>query len=63
MLYTGDETCDIGSNTASPVSDDYTPETSHLNGAVEWVQLDIADAAEDVDHLITPDERLEIAMA
>jgi arylsulfatase A-like enzyme len=63
MLFSGDETCDIGSDTASPVSDDYTPETSHFNGTVEWVQLDIADAAEDVDHLITPDERLKIAMA
>jgi hypothetical protein len=27
------------------------------------VQLDIADAAEDLDHLITPEERLKIAMA
>jgi arylsulfatase len=63
MIFSGDETCDIGSDTASPVSDDYTPETSHFNGTVEWVQLDIADAAEDLDHLITPDERLKIAMA
>ena len=63
MLFSGDETCDIGSDTASPVSDDYTPETSHFNGTVEWVQIDIADAAEDLDHLITPEERLKIAMA
>jgi arylsulfatase A-like enzyme len=63
MIFSGDETCDIGSDTASPVSDDYTPETSHFNGTVEWVQLDIADAAEDLDHLISPDERLKIAMA
>jgi hypothetical protein len=27
------------------------------------VQLDIAEAAEDVDHLIAPEERLRIAMA
>ena len=63
MIFSGDETCDIGSDTASPVSDDYTVETSHFNGTVEWVQIDIADAAEDVDHLITPEERLKIAMA
>jgi hypothetical protein len=30
---------------------------------VRWVQLDIDDAAQNVDHLITPEERLRIAMA
>jgi hypothetical protein len=30
---------------------------------VEWVQIDIADAAEDIDHLISPEERLKIAMS
>jgi hypothetical protein len=29
---------------------------------VKWVQIDIAEAAEDLDHLITPEERLKIAM-
>ena len=28
MLFSADETCDVGSDTASPVSDDYTPESS-----------------------------------
>jgi arylsulfatase len=45
------------------VSDDYTPKESPLNGAVSWVQIDIDDAAEDLDHLISPEERLKIAMA
>ena len=62
MIYSADETCDVGSDTASPVSDDYTPEGSHFTGTVEWVQIDIDDAAEDLDHLITPEERLKIAM-
>ena len=63
LAFSGDETCDIGSDTASPVSDQYTPEGSRFTGTVEWVQIDIADAAEDLDHLISPDERLKIAMA
>jgi arylsulfatase len=63
MLFSGDETCDLGSDTASPVSDDYTTETSRFTGTIEWVQLDIAEAAEDLDHLISPEERLKIAMA
>ena len=63
MLFSADETCDLGSDTASPVSDDYTSESSRFTGTVEWVQLDIAEAAEDLDHLISPEERLKIAMA
>jgi arylsulfatase len=62
MVFSADETLDVGSDTASPVSDDYTSEGSHFTGTVEWVQIDIDEAAEDLDHLITPDERLKIAM-
>jgi arylsulfatase A-like enzyme len=62
MIFSGDETCDVGSDTASPVSDDYTSEGSRFTGTVEWVQIDIAEAAEDLDHLIAPEERLHIAM-
>jgi arylsulfatase len=63
MIFSGDETCDVGSDTGSPVAPDYTPETSHFTGKVKWVQIDIDAAAENVDHLISPDERLQIAMA
>jgi arylsulfatase len=63
MIFSADETCDVGSDTASPVSDDYTSEGSRFSGAVNWVQVDIDEAAEDVDHLISPEERLHIAMA
>jgi arylsulfatase len=63
MMFSGDETTDVGSDTATPVSDDYSPQDSKFNGRVRWVQIDIDEAAEDVDHLITPEERLRIAMA
>jgi len=63
MIFSADETADVGSDAASPVSDDYAGETSQFNGAIRWVQIDIADSAEDLDHLITPEERLAIAMA
>jgi arylsulfatase len=42
------------------VSDDYTPETSRFNGSVSWVQLDAG--KDDHNHLITPEERLRVAM-
>jgi arylsulfatase len=63
MVFSADETCDVGSDTASAVSDDYTPADSKFTGVIDWVELDVSDAAEDLDHLITPDERLKIAMA
>ena len=34
-----------------------------FNGRVRWVEIDLGEDAEDSDHLITPDERLKIAMA
>ena len=63
LIFSADETCDVGSDTASPVSDDSTSAGSRFTGTVEWVQIDLAEAAEDLDHLITPEERLHIAMA
>jgi arylsulfatase len=63
MVFSADETTDVGSDSATPVSDDYDPRTSRFNGRIRWVQLDIDEAAEDVDHLITPEERFKLAMA
>ncbi len=63
MLFSADETTDVGSDSATPVSDDYGAKDSAFTGKVRWVQIDIDAAAEDVDHLITPEERLRVAMA
>jgi len=63
MVFSGDETADVGRDTGSAVSDDYRSEESVFNGTVNWVQIDIDEAAEDLDHLITPGERFRIAMA
>jgi arylsulfatase A-like enzyme len=63
VAFSADETTDVGGDTATPVSDDYDPKGSHFTGRVRWVQIDIDEAAEDVDHLISPEERLRIAMA
>jgi arylsulfatase len=63
MIFSTDETTDVGADSATPVSDDYGPKDSHFSGRVHWVQLDLDEAAEDLDHLISPEERLRIAMA
>jgi arylsulfatase A-like enzyme len=61
MIYSGDETCDVGYDSGTAVSEDYTSESSHFNGKVKWVQLDAG--LDDHDHLITPEERLRVATA
>ena len=63
MIFSADETTDVGADGGTPVSDDYGPKDSRFTGRIRWVQLDIDEAAEDLDHLITPEERLRIAMA
>ena len=63
MVFSADETTDVGSDTATPVSDDYGSKDSEFTGTVRWVQLDVDASAEDTDHLITPEERLRVAMA
>src|SRR6185437_7128033 len=61
MIFSGDETCDLGQDIGSPVSDDYAPTDSKFSGTVNWVQLDAG--KDDHDHLITPEERYRVAMA
>jgi arylsulfatase len=63
MVFSADETTDLGEDTGSAVSDDYSPRTSHFNGRVRWVQIDLAEAAEDADQMISDEERLRIAMS
>ena len=61
MIFSADETTDIGHETGTTVTPDYTPATSRFTGKIHWVQIDLGD--DDHDHFIDPDERLRIAMA
>jgi len=63
MLFSADETTDVGTDSATPVTDDLGPKDVHFNGRVKWVQIDLGEDAEDSDHLISPEERYRIAMA
>jgi arylsulfatase len=63
MVFSADDGCDVGMDTGSPVSEDYGPRGNEFNGHVRGVQLAIAEAAEDADHLISPEDALRIAMA
>ena len=61
MAFSADETCDVGMEGGSPVSTDYGPTGNAFTGEVNWVQIDLE--KDDHDHLITPEERFQIAMA
>jgi arylsulfatase A-like enzyme len=63
MVFSADETTDVGSDTGTPVTDDIAEGETEFNGRVSWVEIDIDKDAEDTDHLITPEERLRIVMA
>jgi arylsulfatase len=59
MVFSADETADLGTDTASPVADDY-PTDPRFTGRILWVQLDAG--GDDQDHLISPEERMRVAM-
>jgi arylsulfatase len=63
LIFSGDETTDVGSDGGTPVSDDYRVMDNEFTGRVDWVQIDIDDAAENSDHLITAEQRWRVAMA
>jgi len=60
LIYSLDETTDLGRDTASPVSDDYAGNDSVFRGTVEWVRIDVGDALEEP---APPEDLLRIAMA
>jgi arylsulfatase len=61
MIFSADETTDIGYESGTCVSPDYTAKDSKFTGKLNWVQLDAG--KDDADHYIDPEERLRVAMA
>jgi arylsulfatase A-like enzyme len=63
MVFSADDGCDIGKDTGAPVSQEYGPRGNEFTGHVKGAQIAIAEAGEDVDHLIAPEEVVRVAMA
>jgi arylsulfatase len=61
MGFSADEACDVGMDTGSPASPDYGPTGNRFTGEIAWLQIDIGEDGH--DHLIAPEDRLNIAMA
>jgi arylsulfatase len=61
LIFSADETTDVGYESGTAVSPDYTPQSSRFTGTINWVQIDLG--GDDHEHLIDPEERLRVAMA
>jgi hypothetical protein len=61
FVFSADETLDIGFESGSSVTSDYS--SNRFNGEVNWVQIDVGEDANDLDHFLNHQERLKIAMA
>jgi arylsulfatase A-like enzyme len=62
MIFSADDTCDVGMEGGALVAEDY-PVPNTFTGEISWVEIDVDEAAQDADHLMSPEERLRIAMA
>ena len=62
MVFSADETCDVGNDFGAPVTYDY-PVDRKFSGEVNWVEFDLGKDAVNLDHLITPEERVRVAIA
>ena len=61
MVFSADETTDIGYESGTTVTPDYTAHGSRFTGKINWVQLDVG--SDEHDHVIDPGERLRISIA
>jgi len=61
MLFSADETANVGRDEGTPVVPDYSTQNSVFSGKVNWVQIDTG--KDDQDRLIGKDERLNLAIA
>jgi arylsulfatase A-like enzyme len=62
-IFSADDGLDLGEDTGAPVSPDYGSTGNRFNGEVRGVQLAIAEAAENLDHLVNPEDAIRMAMA
>ena len=61
LLFSGDETTEVGSDLGTPVSDEYPARGNEFTGPVRWVQIDVDH--ESADHLVHAEDRLRVIMA
>jgi arylsulfatase len=63
MIFSADDTCDVGMEGGALVTPDYPEHDNAFTGKIAWVQIDVGDDAEDADHYVSAEERVRVAMA
>jgi arylsulfatase len=63
LIFSIDETCDVGRDTGSSVTDEYTAASSEFSGTIEQARIELAKGAPDFRDLIDPEHRLAVALA
>ena len=64
MVFSADDGCDVGRDTGAPVSPRTTARAATRSRARSRAcRSAIAEAAEDADHLVSPEEAVRVAMA
>ena len=63
IVFSADETTDVGYESGTSVSPDYTAHTSRFNGTLKWIKIDLGEDAKDADHFIDAEERMRVLMA
>jgi len=61
VIFSADETTDVGKETGSVVTPDYGITGNAFTGKINWIQIDVG--KDDHDHLITEEERYRVAMS
>ena len=60
LVFSAEESTDIGYESGSLVIPDYPARSGHFTGTIHWVHLDTGQ--DNFNHLIKPEERLRVAM-
>ena len=60
IVFSADETTDIGDDFGMPVSPDYAG-NSKFNGKIDLVQIDLGD--DNHDHLVDPEDLIRVAIS
>jgi arylsulfatase len=63
MVFSADDGCDVGEDSGAPVSPEYKAGDNRFNGEIKGIQLAIAEAAENADHLVKAEDAIHMALA
>jgi arylsulfatase len=63
MIFSADDGCDVGEDSGASVSPEYKAGDNRFNGQIKGIQLAIAEAAENSDHLVKAEDAIHMALA